>query len=404
MAYKSTFFRNSILLYTSAILFFFYGCGYDSKKLKVTIEEKAGVSRPLEYVQVALHDWSQSVVALREIGSNTTILGQRLQRPAQQNGDSYYLFPISIVAHGKKVFAVEVSEKESITSDLKISGQGMDLLIENKHFKADFSIPKNNPEIGLYPGQLSSLFLKKKQVLLERDENDIHWSPNFQKATGDYKTMGHLNNEQAQIVENNPYCFTVEKKGQVAGYEEIDLVGQYTIYSQQPYILYSSTMEMNKDVALRLLRNDEITTNKTFTHVIYPDEFGNENYIPLYDEKQIDSLSKSPLKDNLDWVGFVNKDHGYGLISIRLAYDNSNLTGGQSPLLEPHTKISLGANEGRYWNRILINDSITRVPQKSRYHEQNVYLTIDDLKGIKEQIEMYKNSLQHPLEVSLETE
>src|SRR5690606_10544147 len=121
-------------------------------------------------------------------------------------------------------------------------------------------------------------------------------------------------------------------------------------------------------------------------------------------EKQMDSLTKSPLKDNLDWMGFVDKERGFGLISIRLVYDNSNLDGGPSPLFDPQTKISLGANEGRYWNRVLINDSITQVPKKSRYHELNAYLTIDDLKGIKGQIETYRKSLQHPLEVSIEIE
>lgn len=372
--------------------FLLWGCGEQSQKETLTVAETEGIARPLEYVEVTLPGHTEKMLSLQEQGSETSILAQRM--------GNQYLFPVSLDAHTQKTYTITPTDS-ILSAGLKVSGKGMDLSLENTYFRASFSIPKNNPESGLYPGQLSTLYLKKKGVLLERDENDIHWSPNFQRDGVDYKTMGHLNNEETSITANNPYCFAMEKKGRVEGYEEIDLTGQYTFYAGLPYFLYDSKMEMNTDVTLSLLRNDEMTTNKTFTDVVFPDATGKAHYIALYNEAQMDSLTHAPLADNLPWMGFVNRDKGYGLISIRLDYDNTNATGKPSPLYEPHTKVSLGANEGRYWNRRLIHEHNTLVPKGSRYYERNAYLTLDHLDGLQRQIDDYRGALLHPLEVTV---
>ncbi len=190
------------------------------------------------------------------------------------------------------------------------------------------------------------------------------------------------------------------KSGNVKDYDEIDLTGRYQFFSGLPYFIYSSTTEINKDINLTLLRNDEMTMNRVFTDLIYPDSTGQVNYLPLYDTVKFDSITKSPLKDNIPWVRFINKTLGHGLLSIRLAFDNRNIDGKESPLHQPHTKISSGNNDGRYWNRRLIHDNETLVPKGSRYYERNAYLVIEDIKNINEQIAYYVNCLNNPIIIS----
>lgn len=229
----------------------------------------------------------------------------------------------------------------------------------------------------------------------------MHWSPNFQKEGMDYKTIGHLNSENTEITQKNPYMVQMVKTGSVQGYEEIDLFGNYIFFSELPYFTYSSTMNITRNVNLYLLRNDEMTMDSLFTHLVYPDISGKVVDMPLYDRVKLDSLTNAPLRDNIDWVGFINKSAGYGLVSIRLSYDNRNLEGKKSPLFDQQTKISVGSKNGRYWNRRLINEKNTFVPMGSRYYEQVAYLVLDDLSKLDKQIDHYVESLNNPIFVSV---
>jgi hypothetical protein len=159
-------------------------------------------------------------------------------------------------------------------------------------------------------------------------------------------------------------------------------------------------MSFNNDVELMLLRNDEMTMDSLFTHLIYPDSKGNAAEMPLYNMVKFDSLTKSPLADDINWVGFINKKIGYGLVSLRLSYNNTNQEGKKSPLFEPHTKISASSGNGRYWNRRLIHEHNTLVPKGSVYYEENAYLVLDDLDDIAGQINHYINRLKSPIVVS----
>mgnify|MGYP000912357745 CR=1 FL=1 len=56
---------------------------------------------------------------------------------------------------------------------------------------------------------------------------------------------------------------------------------------------------------LLLLRNDEMTMDSLYTHLIYPDSKGKPLEMPLYNMARFDSLTESPLADDINWVGFI---------------------------------------------------------------------------------------------------
>ena len=375
-------------------------CACDEVSNKVVFEEKAGVNRNLDYVIVSLANHNEEVLLLEDVANGSIIRGEKLKHEMSAEDLSTYIFPISIKAFEKRTFLVSSSNSEIETSKLDVTGKDVSIKIENEFFIADFSTNKAKEENGLYPGQLAGIFIKKKNVLIRRGHINMHWAPNFQKEGLDYKTIGHVNSNNAKITQKNSYMLEMVKIGSVYNYEEIDLYGKYNFFDGLPYFVYTSTISFNKDVELMLLRNDEMTMDSLFTHLIYPNSKGNAAEMPLYNMVKFDSLTKSPLADDINWVGFINKKIGYGLVSLRLSYNNTNQEGKKSPLFEPHTKISASSGNGRYWNRRLIHEHNTLVPKGSEYYEENAYLILDDLDDIAGQINHYIKRLKSPIVVS----
>ena len=390
--------HNHFLFFAILSIVALMNCCNSQKNIKVVFEEKAGISRNLEYVKVNIADYTKKVLVLQEVLSGDVIYGIRLDQAITPNDSTSYIFPISIKANERKVYTPTVlSDELEYSEELEITGSGMSIIIENKHFIADFNTDKEKTEMGLYPGQLATLQLKNKNVLYKRLENDIHWAPNFQKEGLDYKTIGHLNLQNTKVSQNNPYMFEMSKSGTVSNYEEIDVFGQYNFFAGLPYFIYKSKMTFNRDTELFLLRNDEMTMDSLFTHLIYPEVSGEVAQMSLYNKSKFDSLAKAPLSDDIEWLGFVNKTKGYAFLSIRLEYNNKNLLGNDSPLYKAHTKISSGQNNGRYWNRRLIHDHNTPIPKGSAYYEKNAYLVLDNLDEIESQIAYYIKSLNNPI-------
>lgn len=156
-------------------------------------EEKAGISRNLQYVKVTIADYNVKVLALKDVLSGDFIYGIKLDQAKIPKDSNSYIFPITIKANERKVYnTTELSDELEYSEKLEVTGSGVSVTIENKHYIADFNTDIEKAEMGLYPlGQLATLLIKNKDVLYKRLENNIHWAPNFQKEGQDYKTFGH---------------------------------------------------------------------------------------------------------------------------------------------------------------------------------------------------------------------
>ena len=390
--------NNNTLILSLWILLSFLSCNSVNKTNNIIFEEKAGISRDLVYVTFSLLKNKNAEITLKEATNGTILKAVKLNKNSCKDS-STYIVPLSISAHGILTYKLTNSNPKEDISKLRVDGNGVAVTVENNYFIANLK-PNIKTKKGLFSGHLSEILIKNKQILLKRSQNNIHWAPNFQKDSMEYKNIGHVNNVSAQIIENNLYTFEISKSGVVPKYEEINLYDKYIFYANLPYFEYSSTISFNKDVELILLRNDEMTLDSLFTDLIYPDTKGKVKNIHLYNQARLDSLTKSPLADNIEWIGFVNKKKDYGFISIRLLYDNHNIYGGNSPLDEPNTKISNGKNNGRYWNRRLISKNKTLIPKGSRYKERNVYYILDNLDNLSDNINYYVKSLKSPIVVS----
>lgn len=382
-------------------------CTTDSQPLdEFTVTESAGIARELEYIQLEIllpgPPESEQAVSIQEKDQADLLEGQLLGFTRQTEGDYLvkYLFPVSIGANQTKSYQVFLQKGTSQLEHLKMGGVDLNLKVENAYFIADLTDTKATPENGLGQGQLAGLTLKQfGNQLLERTHINMHWSPNFQREGQDYKTFGHMKDDLVRI-EPGPYRLNIAREGYVPGFEAIRLKVEYQFYAGLPYFTFTSEMIVEDSLELMLLRNDEMTMDSLFTHVVFPRPNGEILSLPLYDGYSVDSLAKDPIRDDADWLYFYNEHHNYAFGSIRLNYDNKNLEGEPSALFGQHTKVSNAVNGGRYWNRRLIHDHSTLVPKGCRYYEENAYIVFRaTLEDPGAEIEPYFKRLTSPLRV-----
>lgn len=402
--------RLGVLFIFVCILFvmlFFTGCDRSEVLLTFSVSETAGIARSHEFIEIEIpadriNDPSDGI-CIREQGTTQLIRGQLLDSVPHTAGDPAYtfLFPVSVDKGETRSFEVVPGDGPFHEEQLKITGNGLNLLVENSYFVADLTDRKATEQNGLGPGQISGIVLRQfRDHLLERTHLNMHWAPNFQKEGLDYRTFGHIREDERVSIQRGPYLTTIRRSGRVDDYREIRVDYEYRFYAGIPYFIFSSEILMEKDVELILLRNDEMTMDSLFTHVQFLPPGGTVNCVGLYDGQGVEELEKDPVPHDAEWLSFFHEELEYGFGTIRLEYDNRDLQGQPSPLFEPHTKISKSAGNGRYWNRRLIHEHLTLVPQGSRYHEKNAYLVFrasrDNPSG---EISAFHRQLTTPLQV-----
>ena len=377
-------------------------CSGPQPYANISVSETNGLPRELEYVTAEIPlpvEWQPSQILVATNPETEESVSVQVLDTMRNEGNSFLkiMFPVNVGANGTKTFELVTAEKirDAGSSDIRISDDGSSL--ENQSYKATFSM-----EDDLRGGQINGIFLKNfGNKLLKRGHIAMHWAPNFSKTDGDgYFNMEDFPPSSENTIETGLYQIMKTRSGRTDTIPEIYVKGKYTFLAGLPYFIFESTMTMEEEVSLKLLRNDEMTMDSLFTHVAYQKEDGTLSSLQLYDA-ELDSLENNHIPDDSRFVAFYNMDYGYGLASIRLEYDNTNSDGNPSPLFNPHTKISRSQGNGRYWNRVLI-DSATTAPKGSRYHEKNAYLVFEVDQAVPEkQILYYAERLKHPLKVAV---
>ncbi|WP_128755378.1 hypothetical protein [Aquimarina sediminis] len=378
--------------------------------LKIEVEENKGLERSLEYIIINLPRLkpSQKDYQLFAYSSNNKvktpvqIVGSKLS--TKDNHEIHGVLPISIRGNETKEYVIKAEPNKGVKTDtdLAVKGNHLDLIVENKYYAASLKEYIGHKHQKFGSGHLGSLTLKEfDNVVLARKNPSlkIHWAPNFSKENLDYKTMAHLNSPDSIFVSTKgPFYFSLFRSGYIKGYEKILLKGKYKFYSGLPYFTFESEITFTKDDSLNLLRNDEMTIDSLFTHLAFLKARGNTIHLPLYDENSIACLDKNPISDDSPWLFFYNKYKSFAFGTIRLLYDNKNIHGDYSPTDNRHTKITASTNNGRYWNRRLIDSANTFVPKGSKYTEKNAYIIFKiDKKDPEKRIKYFYERLKNPV-------
>jgi hypothetical protein len=410
--YKKYIFFSSILIICSCIL---NSSADDEILAEVEVREQFGITRNIEYVvcsvQLPYRIYQDSQLTITAIDNKTfkKIPCQVFNRHNYEEQNVVLLniiFPISLEAFKKNTYQlIKDTDTDVELSDLSYRGNDLDLVVENEFYIANLTKSGESEAKSHNSGQLRELQIKMGQdIRLFRTENRMHWAPNFQNSVYDeYETIAGWENPTTYEFHSGPYLIHTLRCDFAPKHPEIMLTSSYYFYSGLPYFRFQSSMEVEKDLSLRLLRNDEMTMDSLFTHVAFQRPDGQIEDLSF--AERYERLEENPIENHASWLCFYHNEDGYAFGSIRIKYDIKNSIGQDSPTYLPHTKISDGAGGGKYWNRRLIHDYPLVVPKGSRYIEENAYLVFkigneDKFKEIK----YWADRVRHPLDVKIEYE
>jgi len=284
-------------------------------------------------------------------------------------------------------------------TDLAVTGEGVSYTIENEYFRMVTDATS---------GQIDTIDLNfaDKPAFSFRSGN-MHWNPDFMYVPEDFPTTwfkwfyAHHFENPPHETESGPVFFSIHRSQLVPGQDIAWMEVYYRFYYGVPYFLMESRITTKKPCHTIAIRNDEIAFGSDdFTHAgwrnctpdMLPGHTGEIGSVDIYNEARTGNhVLGSALPPNIAWIGMCHVGRGYGVGSIRLDWNNTNvLTGVPSPIYNSHTVISEHAG-GLYWFRSLVytqrddyNDlgwnaddwaaACIDIPEGSSYYEKNAYV------------------------------
>jgi hypothetical protein len=390
-------------------LWFFDAAAQEKIFARVEVTEPLGVQRDLEYIELSLQVDDTLLSPTHEIfafdEASDLLIPCQLIEVKHADGRSLFsvAFPVQTRPHETRTYLIRTfpAGLDKGKTDLTLEGEGTELRVANSFYSADLT-RSNEEEPKSHPsGQIRELMIKMGfDQLLTNGEDRIHWAPNFKRPELEYyTTIAHWENPKINQVEHGQFLVRIVRQDWAPQHPEILLTAVYKFYANVPYFRFYSSMEMQQDVWLELLRNDEMTMDSMFTHLAF--QRPNGDVVQIEIEKRHELLKNHPIEDGAQWLCFYHIDKGFAFGTIRLKYDNTNEFGESSPTYQPHTQIGQWLNR-RYWNRRLIHDHLTFVPKGSCYVEENAYLVFRT-GGVNrfEEIQKWAKVLRNPVRVSV---
>lgn len=386
----------------------------DRELARIVLTEPIGLARSREYVKLSLQTKteaqadSHAALLAVDVATQLAIPCQIFNKQLSANGEAVIfsvIFPVTLQAGETKILSLRTSHESGSRSlpvtDLALEGKGTELRIANKFYFADLRRSDRAEPQSHASGQIRELLIKEFNQLLTNAEDRLHWAPNFKRPGMEYyTTIAHWNEPRVQAIDNGRYLIQTRRQDLAPDHPEILLTAVYNFYADAPYFEFYSSMEVTKNLWLELLRNDEMTMDSMFTHLAFQRPEGEIVDVPFAERYEL--LQQRPIENEAPWLCFYHDEKQYAFGSIRLHYDLTNALGEPSPTYQAHTQIGEWLGGIKYWNRRLIHDHLSFVPQGSRYAERNAYVVFRIGAPQRfEEIENLARQLRNPIRVSV---
>ncbi len=298
-------------------------------------------------------------------------------------------------AHGQATYLVFYgnpnAELPEYSTDLRVSGEGYGLDIENNHFVA---------RLSRQMGQLERLTYKRQHGLELFAGGKGHGEPPCIDWAHDYVDQGDF---QKLRMRNWPHCPNYEVvKGPLCvrvrrwGFpysplhplftpSRIHADVTYTFYAGLPYFFKDGRMDAVKDVQIAAMRDDEwVFSGYSFTDIVWIDSQGklHEGSVPAEHAGKL-------------WgVGYFHRDSRDAFIALWLEHTAEKfdqLGHNGSPTLHYH-------GHGQVWARYPVRS--TQLPAGASIRQKNAYLVFpypEQDAAVK--IQSVRHQLRNPLEV-----
>ena len=298
-----------------------------------------------------------------------TLAAQTRVRVTETAGFARVNEPVTTTVQGKRqTYFVTIGAKQSRV--FKLSGLAAKerlqvdqtgpagFRVENSAFTADHSARTANG-VEEDSGTLRALTYKAAGVTLLRTQNRMHWAPSFQRTGARaYTSMAMWSPVQKVTREAGEGWFNTAREGSHRLYPEIKLWSEYRYFAHVPYFLFEAKLDIVSPIDIFWLRGQEMTMDDLFTHLVAPDVDGKPELL-TFDKRR-------PLAAD-SWIAFVNLDKGYGFGAVPLAWSATTK-------VNPQLSIDDGANNGKYWDRHIINRVATPLKTGDKFTERTAFV------------------------------
>jgi metal-sulfur cluster biosynthetic enzyme len=372
----------------------------------ITLFETVGIERTGEPVDLAFAfqedqatDLTRELrVARIESGANTLV-----EIPCQVYGESrkakerrcQVVFLADVSAHQQATYLVFVgnplAERPEYRSDLRTTGEGYGLDIENTHFKA---------QLSRQMGQLERLIYKRQHSLELYAGGKGHGEPPGIDWAHDYVDVDHFQKLRMRNwprcpnfeVVRGPLCTRVRRWGfpyspvhPVFTPSRVHMDQTYVFFAGLPYFFKYGEIDVVKDVSVAAMRDDEwVFSGYSFTDTLWFDRQGklHEGAVPPESAR------------NLWGVGFYHRTSRDAFIAMWLEHEAKGfdrMAHGGVPTLHYD-------GHGQLWSRYPV-DGDTTLQAGTSIRQKNAYL-VSPYEGTDTaaKVERLRHQLQNPLE------
>jgi metal-sulfur cluster biosynthetic enzyme len=373
----------------------------------VNLEEKVGIQRKAEPVEVLLSFQATQTASLaREIrvaeikdGVLTEVISQvfsEIRRGAEKI--CKLLFLADNQGKEKRSYLIFYgnpdAELPNYQSDLKVTGEGYGLDIENEYFTAYLS---------KQTGQLARLILKREHGLEVYSGGQGHGEPAGIDWAHDYVTEDNFQKVRISLWEEcpdfeivrGPICTIIRRWGlpyspvhPIFSPARMNMDIEYRFYAGLPYFHKFGHMSALKTFDMVYIRDDEwVITGQSFTDQLWMNSDGKVQFGVVPEESA----------DKIWGVGFFNKDTKDSFIGLFLDHHTDGFqepSHGGSPSFYYKW-------HGQFWQRMPVPKGVKTIPEGAVFHQKNAYVTLPfDTKDGPAKIEGLRKELMNPLFVS----
>lgn len=296
-------------------------------------------------------------------------------------------FLADVPASTEKVFLIFYgnpdAKKPEYPTDLKLSGQGYGLHVENAFYTVnlhkesgsiDEIIPKNRPEL-VYCHHLET-------------NGALQWNPGIYAPP---KTWMHASDwvyPSNFTVIAGPIFIMIKRNNPIVDYEEVDCSLTYLFYSNNSGITVESNIDVTQDLDVVALRNGSVVLNKETTgDFVWKDVDHTVKNVHIMD------LPRHPVKGMVfdartPWFAFYNRKEGNALGVLNLEFSGVRREGG---LIEWEPYYYLHWGPWFYVSRPIIYTFTSNNPQRvmhmtagTSFHERYQLMPFEVEKGENE--------------------
>ncbi|MEZ5354986.1 MAG: metal-sulfur cluster assembly factor [Bryobacteraceae bacterium] len=373
--------------------------------LVIHLDETTGQARPPEPVEVALRfPIGETVDLSREIRLARVDNGALVETACQVHGEvarrdyraCRLLFLAASPAHTRSTWLVFYgnpdAELPDYPSDLRATGEGFALDVENDFFRASLSRQM---------GQLERLTFKREHGLELFAGGEGHGEPPGIDWAHDYVSSGNFQKLRITLwdtcpdyeVIRGPVATIVRRWGfpyspvhPVFSPSRVHMFVEYRFYAGLPWFHKTGRIDVIRDVEADAMRDDEwVFSGQSFTDSVWMGPDG---------KLRTGAVDKA-LADQLWGVGFVNKTAGDAFLALFLEHRGENLP----ELRHSGAPLMFYKWHGHVWSRYPLPLKTT-VPAGAVLHQRNAYVAMHYREDGAAMVEALRHRLTNPLAAS----